>query len=128
MNDKDISDQINKAIYGNYQRRPRFMDEDVPPPIFSTSAEKVDWENIFKRSVDRFPTARQETRTLRFKDVVFTVYIPDKVMDFFENDKAITRDELRLLEITHPKEHAKIKQAWMTAWKDLQALVAFEKD
>lgn len=72
------------------------------------------------------PTSRN--RTLKFKEIVFTAYLPDEVMEFFEDERNITRDELRLLEIAHPKEYSRIKQAWMTAWKELQALNAFEKD
>lgn len=72
------------------------------------------------------PTSRN--RTLRFKDIVFVAYLPDEVMEFFEDERNITRDELRLLEIAHPKEYSRIKQAWMTAWKELQALNAFEND
>lgn len=49
-------------------------------------------------------------------------------MEFFEDDRHVTRDELRLLEVAHPKEYAKIKQAWIAAWKELQALNAFEND
>lgn len=72
------------------------------------------------------PTSRN--RTIKFKEIVFTAYLSDEAMEFFEDDKHVTRDELRLLEVAHPKEYAKIKQAWIAAWKELQALNAFEND
>lgn len=67
-------------------------------------------------------------RTLKFKDIVFTAYLPEEVMQFFEDDRNVTRDELRLLEIAHPTEYSRIKRAWTNAWKELKALEAFEKD
>lgn len=67
-------------------------------------------------------------RTLKFKDIVFTAYLPEEVMQFFEDDRDVTRDELRLLEIAHPTEYSRIKRAWTNAWKELKALEAFEKD
>lgn len=72
------------------------------------------------------PTSRN--RTLKFKEVVFVVYLPDEAMEFFEDDREVTRDELRLLQIAHPTEYSKIKKAWTNAWKELKALEAFEKD
>ncbi|UTC25402.1 hypothetical protein P7_212 [Pectobacterium phage vB_PcaM_P7_Pc] len=72
------------------------------------------------------PTSRN--RTIKFKEIVFTAYLSDEAMEFFEDDRHVTRDELRLLEVAHPKEYAKIKRAWIAAWKELQALNAFEND
>lgn len=72
------------------------------------------------------PTSRN--RTIKFKEIVFTAYLSDEAMEFFEDERNVTRDELRLLEVAHPKEYAKIKQAWIGAWKELQALNAFEND
>lgn len=72
------------------------------------------------------PTSRN--RTIKFKGIVFTVYLSDEAMEFFEDDRHVTRGELRLLEVAHPKEYAKIKQVWIAAWKELQALNAFEND
>lgn len=72
------------------------------------------------------PTSRN--RTIKFKGIVFTVYLSDEAMGFFEDDRHVTRGELRLLEVAHPKEYAKIKQVWIAAWKELQALNAFEND
>lgn len=89
----------------------------TPSPTITTTGTQV--------IVDP-PTSRN--RTIKFKEIVFTAYLSDEAMEFFEDERNITRDELRLLEIAHPKEHSRIKQAWMTAWKELQALNAFEND
>lgn len=72
------------------------------------------------------PTSRN--RTIKFKDIVFVAYLPDEAMEFFEDERNVTRDELRLLEIAHPTEYSRIKKAWLSAWKELQALNAFEND
>ena len=37
------------------------------------------------------PSSRD--RTLKFKDIVFTAYLPDEVMQFFEDERNVTRDE-----------------------------------
>lgn len=97
----------------------RLMKEimNTPTPTTTTTGTKV--------IVDP-PTSRN--RTIKFKEIVFTAYLSDEAMEFFEDERNITRDELRLLEIAHPKEYSRIKQAWMTAWKELQALNAFEND
>lgn len=82
--------------------------------------------SIADRIIVDTPTSRN--RTVRFNGITFTAYLSDEVMDFFEDERNLTREELRLLEVTHPKAYSQIKQAWITAWKDLKALEAFEKD
>lgn len=88
----------------------------LPPTTTSTGTKVI---------VDP-PASRN--RTIKFKEIVFTACLSDETVEFFEDDRHVTRDELRLLEVAHPKEYAKIKQAWITAWKELQALNAFEND
>lgn len=88
----------------------------LPPTTTSTGTKVI---------VDP-PASRN--RVIKFKEIVFTAYLSDGAMEFFEDDRYVTRDELRLLEVAHPKEYAKIKQAWISAWKELQALNAFEND
>lgn len=90
---------------------------NTPAPTITTTGTQV--------IVDP-PTSRN--RTIKFKEIVFTAYLSDEAMEFFEDDRYVTRDELRLLEVAHPKEYAKIKQTWISAWKELQALNAFEND
>lgn len=94
----------------------RIIREVMAPTITTTGTQVI---------VDP-PTSRN--RTIKFKEIVFTAYLSDEAMEFFEDDRHVTRDELRLLEVAHPKEYAKIKQAWIAAWKELQALNAFEND
>lgn len=66
-------------------------------------------------------------RTLRFKGVVFVVTLEDEVVEFFEDEKNISTDEMRLIEVAYPEEYKRIKEAWMNAWKDLQASRAFDE-
>lgn len=66
-------------------------------------------------------------RTLRFKGVVFLVTLEDEIVGFFEDEKNISTDEMRLIEVAYPVEYKLIKEAWMKAWKDLQASRAFDE-
>lgn len=66
-------------------------------------------------------------RTLRFKGVVFVVTLEDEIVEFFEDEKNISTDEMRLLEVAYPSDYKRIKSAWMDAWKNLQASRAFDE-
>lgn len=65
--------------------------------------------------------------TLRFKGVVFVITLEKEILQFFEDEKNISSDEMRLIECTYPEEYKRIKEAWMKAWKDLQASRAFDE-
>lgn len=139
---------MSKSIYDSLYRQntctPSIATNPVFDPYQSTGTPCVDaekWaeaerqrrllEHVMQGNRDRSflptPEIRPKT-TLRFKNVVFVVRVEGFVLDFFEDEKDIHPDEMRLLGITYPEEHAKIKEAWMYAWKDLQAVRAFEND
>lgn len=65
--------------------------------------------------------------TLRFKGVVFVITLEKEILQFFEDEKNISSDEMRLIECTYPEDYKRIKDAWMKAWKDLQASRAFDE-
>lgn len=65
--------------------------------------------------------------TLRFKGVVFVITIEKEILQFFEDERNISSDEMRLIECTYPEDYKRIKDAWMKAWKDLQASRAFDE-
>lgn len=139
---------MSNSPWSSKEPRPGFPWPDksnsITPPIFPNNNLTQDkWEKMMRQIQNRpapdtmtgidpslavFVDPAYKTRTLAFKGIIFTAYLSDNVLEFFEREKDITRDELRLLEIAHPEAYSKIKQAWMTAWKDLQALNAFEKD
>lgn len=144
-----LNDHIDAALMGgettgtnvnSWRVGDGYNTPNIHQPWKLPDSQIPDWERIIReiRNVPS-PTVTTETnvildpptsrnRTIKFKEVVFTAYLSDEAMEFFEDERNITRDELRLLEIAHPKEYSRIKQAWMTAWRDLQALNAFEKD
>lgn len=86
------------------------------------------WNKVINTLPEPPDPPKMRTRTLKFKDVTFVVVLLDETMEFFEDDKTITRDELRLVQVTYPMEYDKIKKSWTAAWKELRALEAFEKD
>ena len=71
---------------------------------------------------------KSRTRTLKFKDVTFVVSLFDATMEFFEDERMITQDELRLVRVTYPEEYEKIRKSWTHAWRELKAIEAFESD
>lgn len=129
---------VNPWRVGDGYTTPNIHQPCAPSPA---DIKALEWERLRREIMNvRTPTttstatelivdpATSRNRTIRFKGIVFTVYLSDEAMEFFEDDRHVTRGELRLLEITHPKEYAKIKQVWIAAWKELQALNAFEND
>lgn len=156
MSDLNLKDHINSSLTGTGDTTSvpwRIADGVVTPNIYQPrhpdpgSVKARQWEKIMRdletlnsrpspsvvtpasiadRIIVDMPTSRN--RTVRFNGITFTAYLADEVMEFFEDERNLTREELRLLEVAHPKAYSQIKQAWMTAWKELKALEAFEKD
>lgn len=149
---KSLKDHINSSLMGSettgitgpWRIRDGYTTPNIHQPWTPPSPSDIkarEWERIMGEVMNAPPPTTTSTgtkvivdppasrnRTIKFKEIVFTACLSDEAMEFFEDDRHVTRDELRLLEVAHPKEYAKIKQAWMTAWKELQALSAFEKD
>lgn len=69
-------------------------------------------------------TTPDRERTLKFKGVTFLARLPDEIMEFFEDTGDIRQDEMRMLDVAFPNQYKKIKEAWTTAYLQLQ----FEKD
>ena len=69
-------------------------------------------------------TTPDRERTLKFKGVTFLARLPDEIMEFFEDTGDIQHDEMMMLDVAFPNQYKKIKEAWTTAYLQLQ----FEKD
>lgn len=138
-----MNKSLRDVLYGQNTCTPPIVTNPVFDPYLSTGVPSVDavkWteaehhrrqiEQIMQENNRGFiptPEIRPKT-TLRFKNVVFVVRVERFILEFFEDEKDIHPDEMRLLGITYPEEHAKIKEAWISSWKDLQAVRAFEND
>lgn len=57
----------------------------------------------------------EETYALRFKGQIVIVRLPKGLSDFFADTTAVTIDEMKFLEIIHPEQHKKIREAWIAA-------------
>lgn len=67
-------------------------------------------------------------RTFKYKDITFIVNLEDEAMEFFEDPKNISRDELRILSVTFPEYYKKIEAAWTDAYIKAQAKKVFESN
>lgn len=96
--------------------------------------DQYEWERICKELAKVTKQGESQklvvddvvTRTLKYRGVTFVVLLSDRIVEFFEDLKNISREEMHLVEITYPKEYAKIRETWMEAWTRLQAQKAFE--
>lgn len=150
MSSLNLKDHINSSLtgIGDITSIPWRVGDGLTPPNIHpwgpdpASVKARQWEKMM-RDLNNVPAVvtpasiadkiivdlpASRNRTVRFNGITFTAYLSDEVMEFFEDEKNLTREELRLLEVAHPNAYSQVKQAWMTAWKDLKALEAFEKD
>lgn len=67
-------------------------------------------------------------RTLKYKGITFIVNLEDEAMEFFEDPKNITREELQVLNVTYPEYYKRIESNWTDAYFKTQAKKVFESD
>lgn len=124
-----VSPQI--PMYDLYGTPKKYTSPYLPS---NTGIPPIEWEKIWEQSVknkqaeDLLRSLATNKRTLRYKGVTLLIALEKEVMEFFEDPKNITSDELRLLNLTFPKEYDKIKQEWCNQYLRLQATKVFESD
>lgn len=67
-------------------------------------------------------------RTLKYKGITFIVNLEDEAMEFFEDPKNITKEELQVLNVTYPEYYKRIESIWTEAYIKVQAKKVFESD
>lgn len=67
-------------------------------------------------------------RTLKYKGITFIVNLEDEAMEFFEDPKNISRDELQVLNVTFPEYYKRIEAVWTETYIKAQAKKVFESD
>lgn len=102
-------------------------DTETSRKAFEEMQRQIDRHSAMTGAVAAAQKITLTKRTLRFKGVVFVVTLEDEIVEFFEDEKNISTDEMRLLEVAHPKEYKRIKDLWIKAWQDLQASRAFDE-
>lgn len=121
-------------MYDLYGTPKKYTSPYLPGNTGIINTPPIEWENIWEQSVknkraeDILRSLDTNKRTLRYKGVTLLIVLENEVMEFFEDPKNITPDELRLLNLTFPKEYDKIKQEWCNQYLRLQATKVFESD
>lgn len=67
-------------------------------------------------------------RTLKYKGITFIVNLEDEAMEFFEDPKNISKEELQVLNVTFPEYYKRIESVWTDAYIKVQAKKVFESD
>jgi|AGFT01.1.fsa_nt_gi hypothetical protein len=67
-------------------------------------------------------------RTLKYKGITFIVNLEEEAMEFFEDPKNISKEELQVLNVTFPEYYKRIESVWTDAYIKVQAKKVFESD
>lgn len=67
-------------------------------------------------------------RTLKYKGITFIVNLENEAMEFFEDPKNISKEELQVLNVTFPEYYNRIEAVWTETYIKAQAKKVFESD
>lgn len=121
----------NYHIYqgGTASAPKKYVSPSIPLNTGTETAEEIlRREKQIRDILEKGMFVGDDKKTIKYKGVTLRLGLPQEAMEFFEDLKEITSDELRLLNLTFPEIYEKIKKEWVKKYTEFQAVKVFESD